>query len=359
MNVVLLADSDWLEEELHSLQHLIVGLVDERIRVIQAVPDDAPAPPTTLTCQKVTWSESRWTEMNRWRLRGLEGALQPLEPSLIHCLTSGLWRPAVELGEELSVPVVLGAGSHAALDRVDRTLRDANPARIAFAAGTEPIAQALRQRVDPAIVVAHVPVGAHVSEEGHGCAGADSLCGIVSGDGEMDEHYEALLRGLASIIERHPSTQFFFEGRSNDQHELWRSARKLGLLANISMIPRRLGHRELLLSADVMLHPQPLGTARTITLEAMAHGLAVIAHHDPWLDYLHPDQTAWVLKDPTADDWRRSLERVIDEPQAASELGARARQWVREGRLVSDQLAKVVDLYRRVTGATLAFKASA
>src|SRR5690606_9920852 len=125
MNVVLLADTAWLEEELHSLQHLVVGLVDERVRVVQAIPDDAPAPPDTLTCRRVMWSESRWSEINRWRLVRLDASLQPLEPSLIHCLTSRLWRPAVELADEMSVPVVLGAVAHAAVDRVERALRDA------------------------------------------------------------------------------------------------------------------------------------------------------------------------------------------------------------------------------------------
>lgn len=357
MNVVLLADTAWLEEELHSLQHLVIGLVDERVRVIQAIPEDAPAPPDTLTCRRVHWRESRWAEMNRWRLVRMDDALQGLEPTLLHCLTSRLWRPAVELADEMSVPVILGAVAHEALGRVDRALRDADPNRVAFAAGTEPLANALRQRVDAAIVVEHVPIGAHASEESHGCRGAESLCGIVSGDGKMDEHYESLLQGLAEIVAENPQTQFFFEGQATDQHELWRYASKLDLLANISMIPRRLGHRELLLSADVMLHPQPLGMARTITLEAMAHGLAVIAHHDPWLDYLQDGQTAWVLQDPKPADWKRSLQRVIDEPHAAEEIGEKARQWVRHGHLVSDQIAKVLDLYRRVTGATLAFPA--
>src|SRR5690606_24739868 len=130
---------------------------------------------------------------------------------------------------------------------------------------------------------------------------------------------------------------------------------KLDLLRNVSMIPRRLGHRDLLLRADLLVQPQPLAQSRSITLQAMAHGLVVLAHEDPWLDYLIEDETAWLLREPDAAAWTGALNRALQDHAAAEALGQRARQWVRANRTVSHQIERVLNLYRGITGQTLPF----
>jgi glycosyltransferase involved in cell wall biosynthesis len=359
MNVALLADTAWLDDELHSFQHLVVGLIDERVRVIQVMPDDVPIEASSVFAERVVWSESRWREVNRWRLGRLDDPLEKAEAHLLHALDSRLWRGAARLSEQMNVPVIFGASSADAVDAAERVVRDADPARVAFAASTEPIAQALRGKLDGAIVVETVPTGVHVAETTEGCSSEDALCVIVSGDGILDANYQALLNALVDVCDQHPGMQFFFDGQGSDQHQVWKAASRLGLLRNVSMIPRRLGQRDVLLRADVLIQPQPLGQSRSITLEAMAHGLAVIAHEDGWLDYLIDDQTAWLVRDTSAAAWGAAINRILADLPAARSLGQRARAWVREHRSVSVQLARTLDLYRRVTGQTLPFPGGA
>src|SRR5687768_514810 len=111
MNVALLADTAWLDEELNWFQHLVVGLLDERVRVVEVTPQELAREASSLFTERVAWSESRWAEVNRWRLARLDEPLEAAGVHLIHALDSRLWRGAAALGEEMSVPVVFSANS--------------------------------------------------------------------------------------------------------------------------------------------------------------------------------------------------------------------------------------------------------
>lgn len=361
MNVALLADTAYLDEELTWFQHLAVGLVDERVRVVAVTPQDLGGEASALCGECVVWPESRWNELNRWRIARLADRLRESDVDLIHALDARVWRGAAALGDAIGVPVVYGANAAGGADEAERLTRGVDPARFAFAAATAPIAETLRTRLHADAAVETVPTGAPPAPTSPGCdedadMGEDaSMCTIVSGNGVLDADYQALLNALAEVVERHPQMQFFFDGQGSDQHAIWRAARRLNLLKNLSLVPRRLGHREILLRADVLLHPQPLGQSRSITLQAMAHGLTVLAHDDPWLDYLRDGETARVLREPIDRDWASALFEFAETPGVGASLGQRAKAWVSEHRSVSDGVARLVHLYRRLAGESLPF----
>lgn len=178
---------------------------------------------------------------------------------------------------------------------------------------------------------------------------------IVSGNGVWDADYESLLGGIARFVERRPMSQFFFDGQGSGQHQIWKAASSMGLLGNISLTPRRLGHREMLLKAHALIHPQALGRSRSLTLRAMARCLPVIARHDPYLDYLIDGETAVVLNEPEPSDWAAELERLATDARSAGELGRSAMRWVKQHRAMSAQVAGVLDTYRRMSGQTIPF----
>jgi glycosyltransferase involved in cell wall biosynthesis len=149
--------------------------------------------------------------------------------------------------------------------------------------------------------------------------------------------------------------QFFFDGQRTDQHQVWKAVKKLDLLANVSFTARRVGHRELLMMADALIHPQAPGRSRAITLMAMAHAVPVLAAEDEFLDYLIDGHTAWLLPEPDTEAWVELIDRLIAEPGDAADLGRRARAWVGEERLASEQIARTLALYRTVSGEPLPF----
>src|SRR5690606_12930504 len=149
-----------------------------------------------------------------------------------------------------------------------------------------------------------------------------------------------------SVVATHPQTQYFLDSQGRDPHALWRMAEHFGLLANMSMEPRRLGHRELPLRADVLVHPLAQRRNRSPTLSAMAAGSPVVARQDPWLDYLVHDQTAWTIDEPDPRQWERWLSRVIEHREEAAALSQRARQWVSQHHVASQQVEATLAAYR-------------
>ncbi|MEM6332247.1 MAG: glycosyltransferase family 4 protein [Planctomycetota bacterium] len=352
MHIALLANAAWLDEELTSLRQLVVGVIDEHATLTQVVPDSLPQDDTSSFANRLDWSPTRWAFINHRRIAALHPQLADAKVDLIHALDGRLWEPALRIAKQLDLPALFSASSAFDLKTAARIADRLRPDADAVTAATEPLHRALRQRIPEPIPVHHVPTGVHKLDPSPRPTDRP-LCAVVTGSGKHDAHTQALLEALARIVRREPQAQFFFDGQTDDQHRIWQAAEQLQLLGHISLVPRRLGNRELFLRTDALIMPQPLGKARSLTLQAMARGLPVIATEDPWLDYLIDGQTAWTVATAEPTGWHDRIARLIDEPQAAAALGDTARQWVTQNRPATQQIDTLLNLYRRYTGQTL------
>jgi len=360
MHVALLADRGWLDESLTLLRYLAVGLVDDRVRVQQVVPEGIDLSEVSVFGQQLTFRETNWPGRLQRRIAKLRGPLQGLGVELVHALSCRVWGGATALASAMDAPAVLTVNAASDLDHVARAAAALPEGRGVLLAATDPLAEAARASAGDHAPVEAVRPGVHAAAVTAPTREPDEpLCVVVTGSGELDADYESFLVGLAQLVRERPRVQCFIDSQSPDQHRLWQACRRLHLLGHVSLIPRRLGHREILLRAHVMAQPQPLGAARMVTLQAFAHGVAVLAAEDPWLDYLHHDQTAWVLHDADPDAWTAWLMRVYDDPAAAAALGGRARAWVGEHRVAADFLTGVLRHYRGLMGESLQFDPAA
>lgn len=360
MHAALLANTAWLDDELTTFQQLTVGLIDEQVTLTRIVPaavgsagglSDSP-----ILGRKITWPESRYATLDHRRLVRLADQLDADGVDVLHALHRNLWHPAAVIGDQLDLPVVYQASAAEDVDQAARLLKQINPTRSVFAVTTAPLAAELRQRLDNLVRVETILPGVHVRDPAlNQRTPGEAPCVAVCGDGVMDEAYQTFMEGLRLVIDDRPDVQFFFDGQRTDQHQVWKAARKLELLSNLSFVPRRLGHRQMLLMADGIVHPQALHRSRGVTLLAMAHAMPVLSLADPYLDYLVADHTAWLLEEGTADGWAELLMRLVLDPDAAADLGLRARAWVHDERVASDQIERVLNLYRSVTGEPIAF----
>jgi len=356
MHVGLIANTGWLDEELPLFRQLVVGLLDESVQVAQVVPHELDTADVSAFGERVPWSDTRWRYLRSRRLLKQAPGLRDAGVDLLHALDGRVWGGATRLAVKLDLPLVVTAQSGMDVPAAQWVVRHAGASRVAMIGTTRPVAEALRERVDPAVTVGHVPPGVLLPEaESRTRQRTDALCAVVSGNGVWDGQYEALCCALARIARDYPQSQFFFDGQGSDQQRVWQGARRYDLLPNLSMIPRKLGHRELLLGADLLIHPQALGRSRGLTLMAMARQLPVLAVEDPWLDYLRDGETAWVLGDPDADAWEQKLRQIIEEPEAGQELGERARGYIAEHHAGSTHVARTVELYRNLAGEAIPF----
>ena len=354
MQIALIANTAWLDEELTTLHHLVVGLLDESVRVVQVLPTGRAEGETVSFGTRLSWRERRGKVRNRRALNRLAEPLKQQGVELIHALDGRQWRAALDLSRQLSVPAVLSANSGMDIELATRISGRLVPGQHAVLCATEPLRQLVDQAIGSAVPVRHVPFGVHVGKPAPH-TDDETPCIVVSGDGGFDEYVLHLLQGAKQAIEQHLDLQLFFDSQRQDPRAMWRAIRRQGLLANSTLIPRRLGHREILLRASALVHPQPLGRARSLTLRAMSHAVPVLACADPLLDELIDGQTARVLHEPSADTWAKILMSVASEPAPWRELGTTAQQWVGQHRLAATQLERLISTYRHLTGEPIAF----
>jgi glycosyl transferase family 1 len=356
MHVALLTNRAWLDEELVSFQHMVVGLIGEQVRVAQVVPEDVSSEDLSAFGECVPWLETSVVLLNRYRVGQLNGVLEGLGVDLIHALDGRMWHGGLKLAEAMDVPIVLSANSMLDIPLSRKVLGRVDVSRVAVSGATEPITGAIREAAGSELLIRCIQTGVHQHDGGPPSLGEDeTMCAIVSGNGVWDADYDALLEGIAEFVKRWPMSQFFFDGQGAGQHQLWKNASEMGLMGNLSLTPRRLGHREMLLRAHALIHPQALGRSRSLTLGAMARGLPVIAREDGYLDYLIDGETAVVLSEPGAEDWSAQLERLMTERRWIAELGRRAMSWMNQHRTTSNQINGVLDMYRRMAGQTIPF----
>lgn len=355
MHIALIADTAWLDEDLAYFRQLVVGLIDEQAQVTQVIPDRVPLGEAGAFGERVDWTDHAWPIIRRVRLRRLLPRLDELGVNLIHALNHRVWDGGLDLAERLNIPILLGATCRLDAAAAPRTAKRQTATQTSFAATTTPIADSLRKSVGPDTPVEVCRQGVHVPSEPEPFNADGVLCAVVTGDGEHDAQYEAVLTAIAHIVTKHPQSQFFFDGQTSDQRQLWQAARRHNLLAHISLIPRRLGHHEMLLRADLLIQPQTLGRSRSLTLQAMAVGVPVLALNDPWLDYLIDGRTAWVVPEPDPDLWASLILRAVDEPENSLKLIASAREYVRENHLASNQLEHTIEVYRALAAESIRF----
>jgi glycosyltransferase involved in cell wall biosynthesis len=359
MYVAMITNTAWLDEELPSFCVLADALIDEKVSVLQVMPDRVAADEVLPATAILPWRDSSWKLLRHFRLRRLFHDLEEAEVDIIHAQDGRLWSGAIRLAELMEVPVVLTASSMLDLQLIEQVTHATALVKVAIVAKTEPLAQAFRERLPKDMTVEVVRPGvAHadlVKIAEHRTAG--SLCAVISGEGGYDIECQALFAALRKIIERYPQAQFFFDGQRQDQHALWEAAQQAGLLSNLSTVARRIGHRELLLRADVMIHPQPTGRFRSLTVQAMASRMPVIARQDPWVDYLIEDQTAWLVDKPDDARWLELIDRVVAEQDKATALGQRACEWVSGRYDHGRQIGQMLRLYRQLCGEAIRFPA--
>ncbi|MBI1335688.1 MAG: glycosyltransferase [Phycisphaera sp.] len=356
MRVALLANTAWLDEELPAFKHLVLGLMDEQVEAVQVLPEGAVGDDVSAFGARLTWRDAALPWLRKRRLGLLAPALEQQNVNLIHAMDGRLWPGAVALAHKLKSPAVLSSSSVMDLPLAGALRGNAKELGLVFIAATEPIGTALRDRVGDQAPVVVAPIGVHGVDPSRRPVGeGQTVCIVVSGSGQADAEYAALLEAMRAVIDKHPQTQFFMDSQGAQTHTLWKATERAGLLTNVSMVPRRLGHRELLLRADALVHPQAQGRARSVTLQAMASGIPVIARQDPWLDYLVDGQTAWTIQQPDAREWSKALLRVIEDRPRATALGQSAKAWVTQRHVASQQVSSIVAAYHRASGESIPF----
>ncbi|MFN0132223.1 MAG: glycosyltransferase [Phycisphaerales bacterium] len=358
MRVVLMADEAYAVRERAMLVRLGVGMADEGIRVIHATPRAASNPSDDLSAEQVEY-EGRGLTMSRgWRTRqfverlaevpsGSEGPI-----GIVHVFGRGAWELAAEtahdLGVALAVEVASGEDAAAVADfHKSHGLRGA-------CLVTDPLLEDRLRSMAPELAVRVTPWGVHAPSSPRAILEPERAPALlIVGGGEDRAALGGALDAIAAAAARWSDLAPFAEGDAVMRAGLWGRVRELKLHERLTLVPDVQGRADLALMVDLMLFPRS-AAPRSIMLEAMAAGVAVVASADPLSSVLADGRTARVADSPAA--WTAAVVGLIESPESARALGRSAHQWVRHHRRASTHVAAVIDAYEWVsTSGTLRF----
>jgi glycosyltransferase involved in cell wall biosynthesis len=369
MRIAILADELFAARERSLLDRLEVGLAAEGVRVVHLIPERAIWTAGSAVFSPIMRYADRGPFFARgMRVRRLVRALEeqagdgpdPLV-DVIHAFGGATWPLAMELARQTGAAVALEVWRAGLIARTSAIRAAANPDTTGpiFFAPDKSIEKALLAE-HPAGAVRAVHWGVHPPTEPRLAVDADRpFTVVIAGSGQDAPAYAAALEGLATAARAHPSLLVFIDADTARRASLWPIARRLGLLDRLTLVPDMEGRRDLVLRADALILPVSRGEHRTLTLDAMAAGMTIIAAADPWVSALAQNKTAKLVDRPEARLWAAALTAVLTSPQEAHALGSAARDYVRQYHRASSYIAAVLDAYEWLTSDAIPFRPAA
>jgi len=352
--VLVIADEAFASRERALMSRLEVGLADEGVRIVHAIPARAAGTAhPNLFAQAVTYDDQPMPFGDRFRARRLaldldalaEEAPQPL--SVIHVFGGSCWSLARLLAQRTGAALALEVWRTGLAARAGHapwsSLKDA-----VYLAPDPAIERALQNAGAPTVRAA--PWGVHVGPTCRPTFSDDRLPGImVIGGGRDPGAVHAVLEALAAA-RRHAGDFFaFVDAVTARRAGVWRTAERLGLLDRLTLIEELEGRRDLLLRGDVLIHPDRTGEQRSILLDAMGAGMTVVAAADPNVSFLQEGRTCRLVRTPEPGAWTQSLVETLTDREGSRRLGHSAWEFVRAERQSARYVQAVLDTYAWLT----------
>lgn len=369
MHALIIADISFATRERAMLSRLEVGLADEGVRVTHAMPaslhaTDALNPSEAIGIQStvVTYQDRGLPFTHRRRAADLVRAVEdrfdePAPIDIVHAFGAGSWAIALDLARRSGAGLLLelwrpGLITPAAA-LFAAAIRTAHPITPEFIVSESALAAALRSTLSRAKVYS-APWGVHTPAHPRGQrpAGQPLAVAMLCDTGDP-RSCTAALAGLVQAARESGTEMLIFaaidESTPAREAALWAAARKLSLTDRFTIVPDMESRREPILDMDILLLPEATGRQRTLTLEAMGAGLAVIATADDKMDSLADGTTARLVSSPTPAAWAQAIAGTALNPSAAAELAHSAHEHIRSNRVGSAHVADVLRAYQQVT----------
>ncbi|MBL4590807.1 MAG: glycosyltransferase [Phycisphaerales bacterium] len=356
MRVLLLADRVFAAHERVLIERIAVGLVAEGIDVHCALPAhrQGSGTPFTLARQPVVYND-RGLAFTR-RIRAAQIARQVVGDSksvqdgmdMVHVFGGSAWGMGRELGDLFGCPVAYEVWREGMVERAARVyLR--NPNDSGFFAPDTPIEQSLiGSGVGSATRLTHWGASVAQSTGELLAQGRDHTVVLVSSGRDRDRCIAAF-EGLVSAIGSREDVLIFVNTQAAEQGGIWKRAKQLGVLEKLTVVQQMEDRRDLVLRCDLMVYPDQRHEHRTILLDAMGHGLGVIAAHDDQVSVLINHETALLVESATSEQWGQRISELLDNPDDARRLGRSARLYIQQHRRTGVHAVSLVDAYSWMT----------
>lgn len=358
MRVLFLSDPLFTRYESELISRLAVGLADEGVNIAWGLPEGTDLSTRVLT-PVVPYLPARLGLTPARRGAALLRRAKPVlggDPDVVHLFGGGISRLGAEVVRGCAaVPAFeiwrpgLEASIRAVINRVAAGVTHRTEDRALIVATNRDVRERYIEQF-PRSVVRAIPWGVYTHEQrARSESGAMGL--VLLGPGRDAKAWASAFRACLRTLRGSPTTHLFADSSSVRKYRLWSKARDAGVVGRVTLIDAAETQRELLLSADLVLYPDARGEVRTVLLDAMGAGVAVIASADPRSHDLIDGKTARLVVDSTEAQWHEAIEMMTHDHTMRRGLTETARAHVREHHRVSRQIASLVDAYEWIAGA--------
>jgi glycosyltransferase involved in cell wall biosynthesis len=358
MRVVIIADRLFASRERSMLARLQVGLADEGIRVVQALPQGVEPASGGMLSETVHFEEAGLPLSLGWRAAATAqiliesaSASDGETPQIVHAFGGTVWDFGLALAERLDAAFILEtwrAGLSRAVQRVLAKSRGR----------TELIAlcpdRGLVKRVQAeasGVAVRYSPWGVYADEPTGIALEPDRAWSImVAGAGFDRQAFSAAFEAIADVVRARPDVLVFVDALAARRTDLWCLAAKLGVRDRLSLVDEMDTNRDLVLRGDVLILPEARGEQRTLVLEAMGRRMPIVAAADPMNSTLIDGRSALLVPPGDRARWTQQLESLLSTRDLVESITASAREYVAEEHRPSRQVNCVIDAYEAVVG---------
>lgn len=340
-------DRDALNRLRRVWRHLIVGLVDQAVRVRLLCEDPqiealALGPVQTLVHPPLIWPTGKR------RIADVIEALAQKPPTIAHAFSQKSLLLARSIADAFDAELVYTVTSQADCEKISATdLRRINQ----FIAYTDPIVTLLEKEVGVETGrIELIRPGIKTADRIACFSNTDRLPTILcSTQLERHNHVERLLQAARMVISRGHEVLVFLIGGGSQETAL-RKITQLPELRSRVTFSRPIGDwAQAMSGADIFVQPFSETAVRVEGLQAMGQGMAVIAFPSTVVDYFRHEETALVCANPTAESCAHAIERFVADYDFAKRIATGGQAYVRTHHAMSAMADQTVALYRKLT----------
>ncbi|MBK7405359.1 MAG: glycosyltransferase [Phycisphaerales bacterium] len=355
MRVVLVADRRFALRERSLLSRLEVGLADEGVRVVRALPGGFEAPTASALSETVHFEDVGLPLSIRWRAGAAAKAILAVSggepPEAVHAFGGTVWSFALALAEALDAALLVETWRAGLARPLQLLAAKARPRRPVHALCPDQALATYIAREAPDAVVRHSPWGVYPKSEPRtpfapGAAPAIMMTGPGIDRADFTTAFEAITTALRSRAD----ALVFADALAAHRTDLWLTASKLGVRERLSLVDEMDVNRDLVIRGDLLVLPEARAEQRSLVLEAMGAGMPVLAAADPLNATLIDNKTAMLVPPGDLAAWTQRMEQILDNPAALLDLTNSAREFIRESHRPSRQVEAVLAAYHAAVG---------
>ena len=342
--VALCADTDALERFGGLLRHLVVGLVDQAVRLQLISADERVESLCLGPVRAFVHRPLAWPVAGR-RIKQLVDELSAQPPTIVHAFSSGSYALARELADAFDADVVCTVTSlvdckslaRAGLHRVQRIFAMSRPLESV-------VIEQLRAPVER---VSLIRPGVLAQERAACFAQPGRVPAILSTSPlERRSGVDHLIEAIDLLRQRGHELMLFLLGRGRCEDAIRRQIRRRGLTSVVTLAHPSGDVTGALRNADIFVLPTEAPRLSADTLQAMGAGVAVVAYPNTICDHLRDGETAVVCRRPAPDALADAIEGLVKDRTEAQAMAKRGMEHVRSHHAVSEEAERSVGVYR-------------